>query len=75
MSNNKIDRYQFGISTLVQNNFFRLEISVDDTARVKEDERLNNTSSVEAAAAVIKGAPETPEQHVAELSKCVKTNV
>lgn len=51
--------YQFGISTLIQNNIFRLDISIDDTSTVKKGQGLDNTSSVEPGDAFIQTASET----------------
>ena len=45
--------YQFDISALVQNDVLRLEVSVDDTSAVQEDERLDNTRRVKPGGGVV----------------------
>ena len=48
--------YQFGVTMLVQDNIFRLDVSIDDTSIVKKAQGLNNTSSVEPGAAFVQTA-------------------
>lgn len=50
-------RYQLGISTMIQYDVFRLQVSVDDSTAVEKSQSFDHTSSEEACGAVIKQTP------------------
>ena len=52
-------QYQFGIAVLIQNNIFRLDVSIDDTSTVKKGQGLDNTSRVKPGAAFVQTSSET----------------
>lgn len=48
--------YQFGISSLIQNNIFRLDISIDDISSMEKGQGLRHASRVELGAALVQTA-------------------
>lgn len=50
--------YQFGITVLIQNHIFRLDVSIDDALTVKKGQGLDNTRCVEPGAAFVQTSPE-----------------
>lgn len=72
-------QYQFAITMLIQNHVFRLNISVDDTPKVKKAQGLNDTSCVEPGAAFVQTSSETEHasagfNHDSEQSCGMKTD-
>lgn len=62
MSFNAAVLYQLGVTSVVQDDVLRFEVSVDDSSGVQEGQSLDDAAGVEPGGAVIKRAPGRPTE-------------
>lgn len=59
--------YQLGVTSVVQDDVLRFEVSVDDASGVQEGQSLDDAAGVEAGGAVIERAPGRQRRDVRDL--------
>lgn len=64
--------HQLGVSSVVQDDVLRFEVSVDDSSGVQESQSLYDAARVEASGAVIKRSPAAEAKDDADTSRSIR---